>query len=376
VNNSEEQIIALLDQTLHLLMDGDLEEGLAMLNSIGDDITENPDCTSFIVSFKKFIHQYYEGTSFINALADGNLDLEPPRQNYVISHYKQLQSNLKHLTWQTQQIAKGDYNQKVSYLGDFSVAFNQMTESLREKKRMEDQLRDLYASRDQLMSIISHDLKSPFNGILGLASLLLQDYDELSESERKEFIENIEVSAQSAFKLLENLLEWSRIQTGKIHFTFEELNLGRLIYENFLLLQSTAEKKQIHLYNYTPPDCFIFADRNSMSTIIRNLLTNAIKFTAKGGKISVHSNQVDNMWEISISDTGTGIKPENLVKLFKTGETVKTRGTENEKGTGLGLLLCKEFVEKNGGTIRAESTPGMGSKFIFTVPANKDSGKD
>jgi signal transduction histidine kinase len=226
------------------------------------------------------------------------------------------------------------------------------------------------------MSIISHDLKSPFNGILGLASLLLQDYDELSESERKEFIENIEVSAQSAFKLLENLLEWSRIQTGKIHFTFEELNLGRLIYENFLLLQSTAEKKQIHLYNYAPPDCFIFADRNSMSTIIRNLLTNAIKFTAKGGKISVHSNQVDNMWEISISDTGTGIKPENLVKLFKTGETVKTRGTENEKGTGLGLLLCKEFVEKNGGTIRAESTPGMGSKFIFTVPANKDSGKD
>ncbi len=372
MGTNQEEILPPFNKTLQLLMDGELDEGIALLNSISDDLSDDQECTVFIRNFKSFIHQFAEGAGFINALADGNLDIDPPRQNYVISHYKQLQSNLRHLTWQTQQIAKGDYNQKVSYLGDFSVAFNQMTEALREKKRIEDQLRDLYASRDKLSSVISHDLKSPFNGILGFASLLLQDYDELSDKDRKEFIRNIETSAQSAFKLLENLLEWSRIQTGKIQFNFEELNLGRLIYENFMLLQPTADKKQIHLYNFAPPDCFIFADRNSMLTIIRNLLSNAIKFTPKGGKISVHAEQHDNLWEVSVKDNGIGIKPESLAKLFKTGETVKTRGTDNEKGTGLGLLLCKEFVEKNGGKIWVESTPGQGSRFVFTMPAKRE----
>ena len=369
---NQDHILTVFNKTLQLLMDGDMSEGLEMLDHLDAGSSADENCRFFIANFKKFIEQYAEGASLINALAEGNLDLEPPRQNYVISHYKQLQSNLRHLTWQTQQIARGDYTQKVSYLGDFSIAFNQMTEALREKKRMEDQLRDLYATRDKLMSIISHDLKSPFNGILGFANLILQDYDELSNQERKEFILNIQISAQGAFELLENLLEWSRIQTGKIQFSFEEFNLSRMIYENFILLQASAEKKQIRLYNLTPPDGFIIADHNSMLTIIRNLLNNAIKFTPRGGKVTVTAEQKDNLWEVSILDTGVGIKPEDLQKLFKTGETVKTKGTENEKGTGLGLLLCNEFVEKNGGTIRAESTPREGSKFIFTVPAKKE----
>lgn len=369
---NQEQILATFNKTLKLLMDGDMMEGLAELDTIKVGKDDDQNCTAFITNFKLFIQQYAEGAHLINAIADGNLDVEPPRQNYVISHYKQLLSNLRHLTWQTQQIAKGDYSQKVSYMGDFSVAFNQMTEALREKKRMEDQLRDLYASRDKLMSIISHDLKSPFNGILGLSNLLLQDYDEFKEDERKEFVENIQISAQTAFKLLENLLEWSRIQTGKIRFNFEELNLSRLVFDNFILLQASAEKKQIRLDNQTPPDCFIMADLNSMLTVIRNLLNNAIKFTPKGGRIKVTAHQHDNFWEVSIRDNGIGIKPDDLPKLFKTGETVKTRGTENEKGTGLGLLLCKEFVEKNGGTIHVESTLGQGSNFIFTVPAKID----
>jgi signal transduction histidine kinase len=145
-----------------------------------------------------------------------------------------------------------------------------------------------------------------------------------------------------------------------------------LVFDNFILLQASAEKKQIRLDNLTPPDCFIMADLNSMLTVIRNLLNNAIKFTPKGGRIKVTAHQRENFWEVSIRDNGIGIKPEDLTKLFKTGETVKTRGTENEKGTGLGLLLCREFVEKNGGTIRAESTLGQGSNFIFTVPVKID----
>jgi signal transduction histidine kinase len=368
MESKKEHLLPKLNHVLQLLIDGDMAEGMAMLNSISNDLTDDRECSSFISIFKKFIHQYDEGTKFINALAEGNLDLDPPRQNYVISHYKQLQSNLRHLTWQTQQIAKGDYSQKVSYLGDFSIAFNQMTESLREKKRMEDQLRDLYATRDKLMSIISHDLKSPFNGILGFANLLLQDYNELNDDERMEFIQNIEISAQNAFKLLENLLEWSRMQTGMIKFHFEKLNLGRLIEENFLLLQSAADKKQLYLYNAVSHDCTVVADRNSLQTIIRNLVSNAIKFSNTGGRIIVKATLQDNIWEISVNDNGIGIQPENLAKLFITGESVKTRGTGNETGTGLGLLLCKEFVEKNKGRIWAESTPGQGSRFVFSLP--------
>jgi signal transduction histidine kinase len=371
MENGQEQILNTFNRVLQLLMDGAMEEGIAILDGVNPETAANQNDSTFINNFKKFIQQYYEGANFINALAEGNLDIEPPRRNYVISHYKQLQSNLRHLTWQTQQIARGDYNQKVSYLGEFSIAFNQMTDALREKKMIEDQLRDLYATRDVFMSIISHDLRSPFNGILGFADLLVQDYDELSDQERKQCIENIQSSSQTAFDLLENLLEWSRIQTGKIQFTFEELNLNRVILENFMLLQSAADKKQIQLNNLAPPDCSVYADRNSTLTAIRNLLSNAIKFTPRGGKITVNALQHDTMWEISIADSGIGIKPENLLKLFVTGETVKTRGTENEKGTGLGLLLCKEFVEKNGGTIRAESTPGFGSVFFITLPGQK-----
>lgn len=368
MDNRDASVLNAFNQVLHLLMAGNMKEGVDLLNSIGINSLDDSENFTFLNNFKTFILQYYEGANFINALADGNLDVDPPRRNYVISHYKQLQSNLRHLTWQTQQIAKGDYNQKVSYLGEFSVAFNQMTDALREKKKIEDQLRDLYTTRDLFMSVISHDLRSPFNGILGFADLLVQDYNELSDEDRKNCIRNIQLSAETAFKLLENLLEWSRIQTGKIQFTFEEVNLGRLVYENFMLLKATADKKQIHLYNFAPPDCFLYADRNSMLTVLRNLLSNAIKFTPNGGKITVRAVQADNFWEISITDTGIGMSPENLLKLFIAGESVKTKGTDNEQGTGLGLILCKEFVEKNGGTLKAESKPGEGSTFIFSVP--------
>ena len=174
MENREDQL-STVNRILQLLMGGGMAEGISLLDGLNAEDAASLSSVPFIGNFKKFIHQYYEGVNFINALADGNLDIDPPRQNYVISHYKQLQSNLRHLTWQTQQVAKGDYNQKVSYLGEFSIAFNQMTDALREKKQMEDQLRDLYATRDVFMSIISHDLRSPFNGILGFADLLAED---------------------------------------------------------------------------------------------------------------------------------------------------------------------------------------------------------
>ncbi len=372
LDNSADVLIQSVNQTLLNLLEGKAERGLSILEQIDPLVIEEKGCRDLILNLRKFIQHFQEGTNFINALAEGNLDIEAPHHNYVISHYKQLQSNLRHLTWQTQQIARGDYNQKVVYLGDFSIAFNKLIEDLREKKQMQDELRDLYATREKFMSIISHDLKSPFNGILGFADILQQDYDELPDEERKQYIAYIQGAAKMAFKLLENLLDWSRSQTGKIRFTPEELNLSRLVLENFLLLRPVADNKQIHLYTNVPADAIIFADKNAVLTILRNLLNNAIKFTHPGGKVKVSAAIAGGMMEIAISDTGIGISPENIQKLFKLGENFKTEGTQKEKGTGLGLLLCKEFVEKNGGSILAESQVGKGSRFVFTLPVFPD----
>lgn len=367
----QEKLVSIINQTLLTLLEGKVGRSLSILDQISDDLLADNECSELITNLRKFILHYQEGTNFINALAEGNLNIEAPHHNYVVSHYKQLQSNLRHLTWQTQQIALGDYNQKVVYLGEFSIAFNKLIEDLRERRQMQNELQDLYATREKFMSIISHDLKSPFNGILGFANILQQDYDELKDEDRRKFIDHILEASQTAFKLLENLLDWSRMQTGKILFVPEELNLARLILENFLLLKPVADNKQIHLYNEVPSDASVFADRNAVLTVIRNLLNNAIKFSYPSGKIKVTSAITGTLMEITISDSGIGISAKNLEKLFKLGENYKTEGTDKEKGTGLGLLLCKDFVEKNGGTIRAESEPGKGSRFIFTLPLPK-----
>jgi len=364
----KEKLISIINKTLVTLLEGKREQAKQVLDQAGTDLDGEEECQEIILNLRKFIGHYLEGTNFITALAEGNLDFEAPSHNYVISDYKQLQSNLRHLTWQTQQIAKGDYNQKVVFMGEFSVAFNKLIEDLREKKLMQDELKDLYATREKFISIISHDLKSPFNGILGFADILQQDYNDLRDDERKKYIGYIRDSATMAFKLLENLLDWSRIQTGRIQFTPEQLSLSRLVLENFLLLRPVADKKKIHLYSEIPTDAIAYADRNAVLTILRNLLNNAIKFTSPGGKIVVTSRIISTDTEVIVSDSGVGITKENLSKLFKLGENFKTEGTEKEKGTGLGLLLCKEFVEKNGGTIRAESEPGKGSRFIFSLP--------
>jgi len=362
-------IIETINDSLLKLSAGKIEEALIGLKKLSPDFVNTPLLTSLVSQFTLFIHQYQEGSDFINALSEGNLDYEPPHHNYLISNFKQLQSNLRHLTWQTQQIASGDYNQHVSYLGEFSVAFNQLIDALREKKKMADQLYELSATRDKFMSIISHDLRSPFTGILGFSDLLAKDYDDLTDNERKLFITNIQNSAHNAFKLLENLLEWSRMQTGKIQFYPEMINLQQAVLETFFLLQPIADKKEIHLLSEVPPDIMVYADSNSLLTIIRNLISNALKFTHSEGKIRVLACLDGYFTKVSIRDTGVGIKPENLAKLFRLDEQFKSDGTNNEKGTGLGLLLCKEFVEKNGGRINATSELGIGSNFSFILPS-------
>jgi signal transduction histidine kinase len=313
--------------------------------------------------------KYQESRDFILALASGKLEHMPPKDNNTIAPFKQLHSDLLHLTWQTKEIARGDYNQKVSFMGDFSIAFNKMIESLKEKKKLEEKLIESNTAKDKFFSIIAHDLKSPFSSILGFMEMLNDEYDSLDESERKQFINYVFNDAKHIFNLILNLLSWSRTQTNRISFNPINFDLYALIEDNISLLQSSANKKEITITMSVPEKITIYADPEMISTVVRNLLSNAIKFTPKKGKIEVGSKGIiNNKINVSVSDSGVGIKKENIPKFFKLSETHTTIGTDDEKGTGLGLIICKEFIKKHNGEIWVESEEGKGSKFIFTLP--------
>lgn len=238
-------------------------------------------------------------------------------------------------------------------------------------KESEKKLRELNAAKDKFFSIVAHDLRSPFNSLVGFTELLSESYDEFTEEEKKIQINTIRSVSDQTFKLLENLLDWASSQTGHLDYKPEVFDLSEIVTEIIGLLHLQASNKKVALYTGISSGTKVFADVNMIQTIFRNLINNAIKFSNMGGKVWVVAKQKGTEIEISINDTGVGISEENVKKLFRIDEKFKTPGTQSEKGTGLGLLLCKEFVEKNGGRIWVESTQGFGSTFSFTLPARK-----
>lgn len=233
----------------------------------------------------------------------------------------------------------------------------------------EVQLKELNANKDKFFSIIAHDLKGPFQGLLGYSEMLARDIENLSKDEIKEFASDFHTSAQHLFKLLENLLQWSRVQRGVIDHNPYSTNIKELVMLNIDLLSGNANQKGIELKLEMDDNIVIFADVNMINTIVRNLISNAIKFTPSGGTITVkaeHLNEKEAL--VSVSDTGIGISKEDREKIFQIDVHHTTVGTNNEQGTGLGLILCKELVEKNHGEINVESKVGYGTTFKFTVP--------
>ncbi|MEI6456832.1 MAG: histidine kinase N-terminal 7TM domain-containing protein [bacterium] len=238
-------------------------------------------------------------------------------------------------------------------------------------QKLAEELTELNAMKDRLYSIIGHDLRSPFNSILGFSELLTESYDELTDEERRQFAININSASKGAYSLLENLLEWSRIQLGRTPFAPEELNLNLFVNETFVQVRHAAVQKDISLVNRTSTGISVFADKNMLSAILRNLVSNGIKFTNNGGSVEVSSKVVAGRLEICVSDNGIGMTKPTLEKLFHIDTLLSTPGTQNEKGTGLGLILCKEFIDKHGGSIRVESQEGKGSQFCITLPVKK-----
>ena len=233
----------------------------------------------------------------------------------------------------------------------------------------EEQLQKSNAEKDKFFSIMSHDLRSPLSGLMGLAETLVVYYDKYSQEEIFSSIQLIFDTSKHTYKLLDNLLIWSRMNRNVLDFSPEDYNLKHLVTNSIDLLINNAIQKNIKLINSVTADIHVFADGNMASTILRNLISNAIKFTSSGDKIEITSEQIaENVVKVNISDTGIGMEKEVMDKLFRLDVHHTSLGTANEKGTGLGLILCKEMVEKNGGHISVTSIIGEGTTFSFTLP--------
>jgi len=232
-------------------------------------------------------------------------------------------------------------------------------------------LKNLNATKDKFFSIISHDLKNPFNTLLGMSNLLLDDDKNYNKRERKEYLQHINDSTSKTYKLLENLLIWSKSQTGMIKYVPKKIKLKPLVEELVLLFKETSEIKGIKIQQALDKSLKVYGDKNMLNTILRNLISNATKFTPKGGEIFIKAGLYEKdpfFIKIAIQDTGVGIPKEIQEKLFSICDHIITNGTEDETGSGLGLILCKEFVEKQGGEIWLESEEEKGTIVYFTLP--------
>jgi len=230
------------------------------------------------------------------------------------------------------------------------------------------ELERLNKTKDKFFSIIAHDLRNPFNAIMGFSDLLCHDYNEMDDKQKLGLLELISLSSESAYNLLENLLQWARTQTDKIKFNPEYVELAEVVQQVIDLHGIIAEKKQVSIESSIPDLTRVYADKNMIHTVIRNLISNAIKFSHKGGRVFLSACDNGEMTEIVIRDEGIGMSRENLSMLFRIDTYYSTSGTSGESGTGLGLIICKEFVEKNNGRIRATSKEGEGTSVTFTLP--------
>lgn len=243
--------------------------------------------------------------------------------------------------------------------------FRMLAENLSEN---ENRLKNIVATKDKFFSIIAHDLRSPFNSILGFLDLLQSQFETIDDSEKKGYLKLIGDDTKKTLKLLNNLLEWASVQTGQISFEPTRQKLLPVVRNVEETLESALKLKMLKLEYNIPSHFEVFADTNMLTTIFRNLISNAKKYSHPGGIITLSVEEKDNFIEISVSDTGIGMSEEIRKKIFLVNGQVSTPGTANEIGSGLGLILCKDFVEKHNGTIWVESEEGVGSKFIFRLP--------
>lgn len=289
------------------------------------------------------------------------------------------QSDFHEIIDDNADVSKGVLKALIKRLRNNNILEERLTQNSIKIERQRDELdnqkkelEELNATKDKFFTIIAHDLKNPFNTVIGLADLLLERYDSYSEDKIKEFIEQIYKFSNNAYNLLEDLLQWAKSQTGRIEVKPEKVNIFEIAVENKALFEEKADKKGVKINLNVDIETFAFIDRNMITTVLRNLISNAVKFTNRDDNITIETNKGTEFIEVSVIDSGIGIPSNNIEKIFNIDSNISTIGTDNESGTGLGLIISREFVEKNGGTIYVKSIEGKGSEFIFTVPIYKD----
>jgi signal transduction histidine kinase/Tfp pilus assembly protein PilF len=234
-------------------------------------------------------------------------------------------------------------------------------------KKISEELIEANNTKNKFFSIIAHDIKNPFNLVLGFSSILKSEYYQLSDDERKLFISEINNASARIFDLLENLLTWANGQQGRLTLNIEKLDVSELLENSLSPYMAVASEKSIEVSQKAERDIFVFADKTTISICLSNIFNNAIKFTPEGGKIEIVALQNQGVIEIRVTDNGVGMNQETVDKLFRLDKVHSTPGTKGEKGTGLGLILCKDFIDKNNGKIEVISSPGEGSTFIVSL---------
>ncbi len=282
--------------------------------------------------------------------------------------------SIRYHTFSAQPAVEGG---KIVGIEGFIIDATDRKQAELEIKLKNEELNKANAEKDKFFSIIAHDLRSPFQSFLGLTEEMAEEFPRLKKDEMHEIAVGMRDSASNLYRLIESLLQWSIMQQGLMPFNPKAVLLLPIVNESVAMVLEPARNKGIEITSHIPDDIKVLADSNMLQSVIRNLVSNAVKFTAKGGSINLSAKSAgDNNVEIAIKDSGIGMSSKMVDNLFRVDVRTKRKGTEGEPSTGLGLLLCKEFVEKQGGKIRVESEEGKGSVFYFTIPCNPAPGKE
>ncbi len=279
-----------------------------------------------------------------------------------------IESDGKKYFWLTHKFPIKDNSNNNIYIVGIEIDITERKEKEKEIKKYTKQLEELNKSKDKFISVLAHDLRGPFTPILGYTELLATSAEYLTYQEIKEYAHSLDIIVKNQYQLLENILDWTRLESGRLKIEPKELNLFDEVKKVINLYQPILNDKELKVIEKVDPAYEIITDQHLLNTILRNLISNAIKYSNRKGTIQINASEENNGYKIQVIDSGIGIAEENLSKIFGGEKGFTTRGTANEKGTGLGLSICKEMVERLGGKIWVESHPGKGSTFSFIIP--------